>query len=80
MREFLADADHRQPGDSKKLAQAMLVLADAEKPPVRLPLGNDTVAKIREKCASVLAELETWLPVATSTDHDDVKTKGAFGK
>lgn len=80
MRSFLADADHRQPGDSKKLAKAILTLADAPKPPVRLPLGNDTVAKIREKTASVLAELEEWIGVATSTDHDDVKTKGPFGR
>ena len=72
MRTFAAGADHKQPGDSKKLAAAILKLADAEKPPVRLPLGSDTVAKIRHKNADVNEELNRWLEVATSTDHDDV--------
>jgi NAD(P)-dependent dehydrogenase (short-subunit alcohol dehydrogenase family) len=72
MRTFAAGADHKQPGDSKKLATAILKLADAEKPPVRLPLGTDTVAKIRHKNADVNEELNRWLEVATSTDHDDV--------
>jgi len=39
---------------------------------VRLPLGSDTVAKIRHKNADVNEELNRWLEVATSTDHDDV--------
>ena len=72
MRTFAAGADHKQPGDSKKLAIAIVKLADAEKPPVRLPLGSDTVAKIRHKNADVNEELNRWLEVATSTDHDDV--------
>lgn len=74
MRDFAAGADHKQPGDSKKLAAAILKLADAERPPVRLPLGNDTVSKIREKNAAVEAELSQWLEVASSTDHGDVKS------
>jgi NAD(P)-dependent dehydrogenase (short-subunit alcohol dehydrogenase family) len=72
MREFAAGADHKQPGDSKKLAKAILKLADSEKPPVRLPLGTDTIAKIRHKNAEVESELGQWLQVAASTDHDDV--------
>jgi hypothetical protein len=39
---------------------------------VRLPLGSDTVAGIREKNAFVEQELAQWFDVATSTDHDDV--------
>jgi NAD(P)-dependent dehydrogenase (short-subunit alcohol dehydrogenase family) len=72
MREFAAGADHKQPGDSKKLAKAILKLADSEKPPMRLPLGTDTIAKIRHKNAEVESELGQWLEVAASTDHDDV--------
>jgi NAD(P)-dependent dehydrogenase (short-subunit alcohol dehydrogenase family) len=72
VRTFAAGADHAQPGDPKKLARAILALADAERPPVRLPLGSDTVARIREKHAHVEAELARWLELATSTDHDDV--------
>jgi NAD(P)-dependent dehydrogenase (short-subunit alcohol dehydrogenase family) len=75
MRRFAARVSHKQPGDPKKLAKAMLVLVDSDKPPVRLPLGSDTVAKVREKNAFVENELQQWLKVAVSTDHDDVNAK-----
>jgi len=72
MRAAMASANHRQPGDPKKLSKAMLKLVDSDKPPLRLPLGTDTVARIAEKHRLVEAELERWLDVAKSTDHDDV--------
>jgi hypothetical protein len=37
-------------------------------PPVRLPLGSDTVAAIEEKNRSVAEELAAWHEVALSTD------------
>jgi NAD(P)-dependent dehydrogenase (short-subunit alcohol dehydrogenase family) len=72
MRALMASANHRQPGDPKKFATALLVLADSAEPPVRLPLGTDTLAKIAEKNRFVERELEEWKEVAVSTDHDDV--------
>ncbi|MBO9647498.1 MAG: SDR family NAD(P)-dependent oxidoreductase [Variovorax sp.] len=71
-RSRMAGANHQQPGDPKKLAQALLVLADAKQPPVRLPLGSDTVARILEKNRFVEGELEAWRAVAVSTNHEDV--------
>jgi NAD(P)-dependent dehydrogenase (short-subunit alcohol dehydrogenase family) len=71
MREFAAGADHKQPGDPAKLATAMLALVDSDEPPVRLPLGTDTVAKIGEKHRFVEDELKRWHAVAISTDHED---------
>jgi len=71
MRDFPAGYDHKQPGDPKKLSKAILKLVDSPKPPVRLPLGTDTVARIREKNKFVEAELEEWLHLAVSSDHDD---------
>jgi hypothetical protein len=68
MREFASGVSHQQPGDPAKLAKAMLVLADAPKPPVRLQLGSDTVARVREKNAFVEKELGEWLDTALSTD------------
>jgi NAD(P)-dependent dehydrogenase (short-subunit alcohol dehydrogenase family) len=70
MRGFAASANHQQPGDPKKLSKAVLKVADSAKPPVRLPLGTDTVAKIAEKNSFVETELEQWRSVAVSTDHD----------
>jgi hypothetical protein len=73
MRALMAGANHQQPGDPKKFALAMLKLADSDTPPVRLPIGSDTVAKIGAKNREVEAELAQWREVAVSTDHDDVQ-------
>lgn len=70
MRDFAAGANYQQPGDPTKLATAILALADSAKPPVRLPLGSDTVARIGEKHRFVEAELHQWMDLARSTDHD----------
>ena len=72
MRAAMVSANHRQPGDPKKLSKALLKLVDSDKPPLRLPLGTDTVAKIVEKNRFVEAELERWLEVSKSTDYADV--------
>ena len=69
MRDFAAGANHQQPGDPAKLAQAILTLADSPTPPVRLPLGTDTIARIEEKNRHVEAELKAWHDLAISTDH-----------
>jgi len=72
MRTMMAGANHKQPGDPAKLATAILKLADDANPPLRLALGSDTVARIQQKNQSVEAELQQWLAVSTSTNHDDV--------
>src|SRR5690606_16778087 len=71
MRAFAAASDHQQPGDPRKFSQAILALVDSDRPPVRLPLGSDTVARIREKNQFVESELAEWLQLALSTDHND---------
>jgi NAD(P)-dependent dehydrogenase (short-subunit alcohol dehydrogenase family) len=68
MRGLAAQVNHQQPGDPDKLAAAMLVLADAPQPPVRLQLGSDTVARVREKNSAVERELGEWIELALSTD------------
>ncbi len=65
------DALHgNQPGDPKKLAQVMIQLANTERPPLHLPLGKDAVDLCQKNAAKMAQELETWLPVCLSTDHD----------
>ncbi|MBD9415173.1 SDR family NAD(P)-dependent oxidoreductase [Pseudomonas sp. PDM16] len=68
MRTFAHAANHAQPGDPTKFAEAMLALANAEQPPLRLPLGSDAVARIEQKHAQVEAELQAWRALAMSTD------------
>ena len=68
MRDFAAGANHQQPGDPHKLASAILVLADAPQPPLRLQLGSDSVERVRAKHQAVERELRTWSALALSTD------------
>ena len=61
--------NHNQPGDPEKLAAAMRQAGRrAETPPLRLPLGTDTLDAIAEKNAYVAAETETWKELSRSTD------------
>ncbi|MDZ8082267.1 MAG: oxidoreductase [Nostoc sp. DcaGUA01] len=66
-----ADALHgQQPGDPRKFAQVIIQLANTERPPLHLPVGKDTIAMYQSNAAKMAQEIEAWLPVATSTDHD----------
>lgn len=77
MRTFAASVSLKQPGDPRKLSQAILKLADAARPPVRLMLGSDTVRMVREKNHFVEQELGEWIALSLSTDHDDVLKQAA---
>jgi NAD(P)-dependent dehydrogenase (short-subunit alcohol dehydrogenase family) len=68
MRDFAASANHAQPGDPAKFAAGIVTLVNAENPPLRMPFGSDTVAKLGEKNAFVEQELSTWRSLAVSTD------------
>lgn len=63
-----AGLNHVQPGDPDKLAQVLVAFADVPNPPVRLPLGSDTVAAIEAKHASDAAILAEWRDLSVSTD------------
>ncbi|MEN2402462.1 oxidoreductase [Flavobacterium sp. MC2016-06] len=73
MRDFATQVNKKQPGDAKKLALAIVKLANAEKPPVHLPLGKDTLQMFKEKMTNFYAEIEEWHEIITGTDHDDVE-------
>jgi NAD(P)-dependent dehydrogenase (short-subunit alcohol dehydrogenase family) len=70
MRVFAAGANHAQPGDPAKLSQALLKLADAARPPLRLQLGSDAVARAYAKHQQVERELAQWKELALSTDFE----------
>lgn len=68
MRKFAEGANHAQPGDPLKFAEAMLALVNAPNPPQRLAMGSDTVALVGEKNRFVDAELAEWKELSISTD------------
>jgi NAD(P)-dependent dehydrogenase (short-subunit alcohol dehydrogenase family) len=68
VRRVAADLSHNQPGDPSKLAKVLVALTDVPKPPIRLPLGSDTVAALEAKHASDAAIVAAWRDIAVSTD------------
>ena len=68
VRRVAADLNHIQPGDPDRLAQVLVDFADAANPPVRLPLGSDTVAAIEAKHVSDAEIVAKWRAVSVSTD------------
>ena len=77
MRTGTSQLDGKQPGDPSKLAQAIVRLANAEHPPVHLPLGTDSVAHYRRKTDALEKEMLDWQEVTHSTDYasDQHKTE-----
>ena len=52
-------ADHL-PGDPRKVAEAVLMVAGLDEPPLRLLLGRDVLAAVREKIADLTASINHW--------------------
>jgi NAD(P)-dependent dehydrogenase (short-subunit alcohol dehydrogenase family) len=65
-----ASFDGQQPGDPAKAAAAILTVLGADKPPLRLPLGNDAADAISASLDKARDELAAWDPVTRSTDFD----------
>lgn len=68
VRTIAEGLSHQQPGDPQRLADVLTAFVDAPNPPVRLPLGSDTVAAIEAKHVSDAAILDQWRQVSVSTD------------
>lgn len=68
LRRLAVDINHNQPGDPQRLATAVVTLVDTQTPPLRLPLGTDTLKAIAEKNAYVTTETQTWSALSQSTD------------
>ncbi|OLL31221.1 short-chain dehydrogenase/reductase [Burkholderia sp. SRS-W-2-2016] len=68
VRRKAVQMNHNQPGDPAKLAVAMIALVDAAEPPLRLPLGTDTLAAIAAKNDAVTQEMDEWRELSASTD------------
>ncbi|HWK02518.1 MAG TPA: oxidoreductase [Puia sp.] len=58
-------------GDPAKAAKVMVELVDSPEPPLHLILGSEAVSLLKRAEAVKQAELEKWLPVSVSTDHDE---------
>lgn len=69
-RRLLETMSGKQPGDPAKAADAIIAVAEAENPPLRLVLGKYAQDKARRKIGSAARELETWGAAGAATDFD----------
>jgi len=60
----------KQTGDPKKLAQALIKIANEEKPPRRFIAGSDAVATAKQVASELLAQSEAYLELSSSLAHD----------
>jgi NAD(P)-dependent dehydrogenase (short-subunit alcohol dehydrogenase family) len=67
---FFKSREFKPVGDPSKAAKVMIDLVDSPEPPVHLILGSEAVAIVKHSEAAKIAELDKWLPVSISTDHD----------
>jgi len=58
-------------GDPEKAAKAMVDLANHPEPPMHLILGSEAISMLKQADANRQTEMEKWLPVSLSTDHDE---------
>ena len=68
VRAIVPQLSHNQPGDPVKLARALVELANCPDPPLRLPLGPDTLQRMAYKNAVVERETAAWRELAASTN------------
>jgi NAD(P)-dependent dehydrogenase (short-subunit alcohol dehydrogenase family) len=64
-----ADLNHAQPGDPVKAAAAILQIAAADQPPLRIQLGRDSFTRMENKLEFVAGEQRAWHDLSVSTDH-----------
>jgi len=84
--QSLANSHGRQPGDPVRAAEKIvdigkmqnLTSGQAAKIPLRIPLGAEAVAVMRQKSLDTLALLDTWSQFSAEADFEDAEALSAF--
>ncbi|GGS02021.1 MULTISPECIES: oxidoreductase [Streptomyces] len=69
-RGFISGTDGTQPGDPAKAAAVILAALEAERTPLRLPLGDDGVNAVLGHLDQVRAEITEWEKQTRATGFD----------
>jgi NAD(P)-dependent dehydrogenase (short-subunit alcohol dehydrogenase family) len=67
---IMADHAGQEPGDPAKAARAILIIADAEAPPMHLLLGEDALKYAGYAAQGLAADIEAWKTLSLSTGFD----------
>lgn len=68
IRKARREKSGKQLGDPAKAAKAILTLINSPAPPAHLLLGSDALALVRDKLATMAADIDAWEDVSRSTD------------
>lgn len=60
-------------GDPEKAVEAMLNVVEHPQPPVHLVLGSEAIGMLKHADATRAAEMQKWMEVSLSTDHDEAE-------
>jgi NAD(P)-dependent dehydrogenase (short-subunit alcohol dehydrogenase family) len=71
VKSFLLSGSFVPMGDPHKAAKAIITVAETDEPPVHLVLGSEAVGILQRADTARAAELEQWMYLSRSTDHDD---------
>lgn len=71
IREYFRTGEYVPMGDPAKAAKVMINLVDEPNPPVHLVLGSEAIGLLKMANAERDTEMEKWMHVSTSTDHDE---------
>jgi NAD(P)-dependent dehydrogenase (short-subunit alcohol dehydrogenase family) len=63
--------DGKQQGDPEKAAIAIVQIAEAQNPPLRLPLGKDSLSGIEAKIALIQKDVDEWRKLSENTAFDE---------
>jgi len=69
--EFFKSGKFVPMGDPDKAAKVMVDLVEDTEPPVHLVLGSEAISLLKDANNKRDDEMEKWLSVSLSTDHDD---------
>ena len=75
---WLKETDGKQPGDPQKAALAIIKVAESNDPPLRLPLGEDSITTIEAELEKVREDISTWRQVGVDTAFEGM-TASAIG-
>lgn len=59
-KELIKLAGNMLPGDPKRIADAVLMLADHKNPPLHLLLGQDVLGAVRQKLSDLSSSIDEW--------------------
>jgi NAD(P)-dependent dehydrogenase (short-subunit alcohol dehydrogenase family) len=65
--EWFEEIAGNQPNDPRRVAEAIIAVADADEPPLRLVLGDEATRAVRAKLDAQLRELDAWAKLSAGT-------------